>query len=74
MVHSDQTRFPTEFQADGGSQTPPFWELERLIDQGFTRDLALDVLATRPLPARASLRFLPRHGVPARTDLSARLH
>ncbi len=33
--------------ADAGESLPPFWELEALIEEGFQRDLALDVIAAR---------------------------
>lgn len=36
-----------QFRHPRSGETPPFWELERLISAGFARDLALDVLAAR---------------------------
>lgn len=47
-----RTFLPMVGQAGCGSQTPPFWELERLIEQGLARPLALDVLAARRMAGR----------------------
>jgi hypothetical protein len=51
----------------GDAEMPPFWELEALIDQGFERDLALDVMAARrmqSLPAMAVVSEPPAAEVP----------
>lgn len=49
------------FPGRGVAEMPPFWELEALVDQGFERELALDVMAARrvqalPVPAVVSER------------------
>ena len=51
----------------GEAEMPPFWELEALIDQGFDRDLALEVMAARRLeaiPAPAAVSDPPAAEVP----------
>lgn len=55
------------FPGRGAAEMPPFWELEALIDQGFERDLALDVMAARRLqafPANAVVAAPPAAEVP----------
>lgn len=52
VVSQDRAAIHISFFPGGGAaEMPPFWELEALIDQGFERDLALDVMAARRLQA-----------------------
>lgn len=43
----------------GDAEMPPFWELEALIDQGFDRDLALEVMAARRAQALPAIAAVP---------------
>ena len=52
VVSQDRAKFHISFLPGSGvAELPPFWELEALIEQGFGRDLALEVMAARRMQA-----------------------
>lgn len=73
IVSQNRAAIHISFLPGGGdAEMPPFWELESLIDQGFERDLALDLIAARRIQAHPDMLLRPDMAVilePGATDM-----